>query len=104
MPSVSMDLSDDLTLGVRGFTYQDLHRADRLRDLYERFVDEVREADPTLWGEWEGYASAPGAADPVEISRLLVRMSRRVEMFVARLFGVESEVAQLAERTRAQDD
>ncbi|MGE5361090.1 MAG: FAD-dependent oxidoreductase [Bacteroidales bacterium] len=103
MPSVSTQPSD-LALGVGGFTYRDLHTPERLRDLYERFVEEVRDQDEALWTEWEAYAGAPDAARPVDQSRLLVAMSRHVGAFVGRLFAVADEAGQLSAQTRAQDD
>jgi NADPH-dependent glutamate synthase beta subunit-like oxidoreductase/NAD(P)H-flavin reductase len=104
MPSVSTG-PPDLTLGVSGFSYRDLHQPDRLRDLYDRFMDEVREADPAFRAEWEAYAVAPNAlSQPVAVSRLLVAMSRRVSAFIARLFGVAAEADALSAWTRAQGD
>ncbi len=40
----------DLTLGTEGFSFPDLFRPERLRDLYNRFTSEVEAADPAFWG------------------------------------------------------
>jgi NADPH-dependent glutamate synthase beta subunit-like oxidoreductase/NAD(P)H-flavin reductase len=56
-----------------------------------------------LWDEWERYAAAPADTAPVDLSRLLVSMSRHVEAFVARLFGVADERDRIAAGTRAED-
>ena len=37
--SMSQVSGPDTTLGLDGFTFADLHRPARLRDLYARFVD-----------------------------------------------------------------
>ena len=63
-------------LGVAGFTFDDLHRPERLGDLYERFCEEVAEADPAFWREWDAYRQAPDAPRPAtDVSSLLVRMA-----------------------------
>ena len=92
-------------LGVTGFTFADLHDADRLAALYERFCEEVAAADAALWREWDGYRQAPDAPrQPLTISNLLVAMAPHVSRFVARLFAVEPRAAALAAVTRDQDD
>src|SRR5512139_1885753 len=87
-------------LGFAGFTYADLHRPDRLRDLYERFCDDLERRDPAFWAEWDAYRRAPDATrKSTEISSLIVRMAPHVSSFVARLFGIEPATADLRART-----
>ena len=93
-----------LRLGVDGFSYPDLCQPDRLRALHDRFDDEVRQAAPAFWARWDDYRRSPDAARPAtETSALLVEMAAHVSAFVARLFGVESELAAIREDTRRQD-
>ncbi|MEI6667314.1 MAG: pyridine nucleotide-disulfide oxidoreductase [Acidobacteriota bacterium] len=98
-----MTLSSDpaaLTLGVPGFSYPDLHEPDKLRDLYDVFAREVTRQDPELWQQWDAYRSHPAhALGATEVSLLLVRMAPFVSRFVGRLFGVERELAALADTT-----
>ena len=95
----------EFVLGVSGFSFGDLHRPERLRDLYDRFCEELAAAEPDFWAEWDSYRAAPDQVRPaVEVSRLLVAMSRRVSAFLARLFGVGERAEGLAQWTRAQDE
>ncbi len=97
--------SRDIPLGVSGFTSADLFRADRLRDLYDAFRDQVVAASPAFAEEWEAYRADPDAPrSPVEVSRLLVAMSRHVSVFLARLFGLDETAEALSQATQAQDD
>jgi len=93
-----------LELGIAGFSFADLQRPDRLRDLYECFTDEVRRTDPDLWREWDDYRqSAAIVRPPTEVSSLLVRMAAHVSRFVARLFRVGAEAEALRQATLRQD-
>ncbi|MCC7178117.1 MAG: FAD-dependent oxidoreductase [Acidobacteria bacterium] len=91
-------------LGVPGFTFADLHDPGRLADLYRAFTSEVAAAEPELWREWEQYRSVPESLGPVARGNLVVQMAPHVSRFVARLFAVGPEAAELAAATRAYDD
>ena len=94
-----------MNLGVRGYTFEDLHTPERLASLYDRFCEEVQAADPAFWREWDAYRRAPDASRPaVALSNLLVAMAPHVSRFVQRLFDVDAPSAALHEATRAQDD
>src|SRR5437016_13027329 len=83
--------SAELRLGVPGFTYSDLYKSDRLRELLDIFDTEVAAANPELFAKWDAYRSDPAAARrPVEISALLVGMAAHVRRFVSRWVGVEA--------------
>src|SRR5688572_4358432 len=78
-------------LGIPGFTYADLHQPLRLRDLHDRFCEQVAASDADLWRAWDQYRTAPDSVpSPIERSDLIVRMAPHVSRFVARLFGVEA--------------
>jgi hypothetical protein len=45
----------DFPLGITGFTYQDLHREDRLAELDRVFLEELTQEDPALAGRVRAY-------------------------------------------------
>ena len=92
-------------LGLPGYTFEDLHRPDRLASLYDRFCEEVLATDPAFWLEWEAYRHAPDAPrPPLTLSNLLTGMAPHVSRFLQRLFEVDAPAEAIAESTRAQDD
>src|SRR5512144_2139270 len=96
--------SAGLQLGVPGFSYADLYDTERLRALHDHFDDEVRRQSPEFWDRWDAYRRAPDDPPPAtEVSSLLVEMGARVSAFVARLFGVEAELAAIRDETHRQD-
>lgn len=101
MPQTS---SAHAALGVDGFTFADLHEPARLRDLFDRFSDEMRRLEPELWAEWQAYASAPDALTPVSRSTLIVALAPHVSRFLTRLFAVGPEAEAMAATTKAYDD
>jgi NADPH-dependent glutamate synthase beta subunit-like oxidoreductase/NAD(P)H-flavin reductase len=97
--------SPDLHLGIPGFTSRDLRQPEGVRDLYERFLEEVRAIEPEFWTEWDAYRRDPDAPrTPVAVSSLLVRMAPHVSRFIARLFGVGPDVDRTVASTRRLDD
>jgi NADPH-dependent glutamate synthase beta subunit-like oxidoreductase/NAD(P)H-flavin reductase len=96
-------MQNQLTLGIPGFTYEDLYSPARLRALFERWHDELRAADPELTQRYDALRLSGGAdLSPVELSELLVALAPTVSRFVARLFDVEA--AWLAERRRVEEE
>jgi NADPH-dependent glutamate synthase beta subunit-like oxidoreductase/NAD(P)H-flavin reductase len=92
-------------LGLPGYTFEDIHRPDRLASLYDRFCEEVRATDPAFWLEWDAYRQAPDAPrPPLALSNLLTGMAPHVSRFLQRLFDVDAPAEAIAESTRAQDD
>jgi len=83
--------NDQLTLGIPGFSYADLHEPARLADLLRSFDAWVGERDPALFAEFEGYRACQGAGmKPEVVSDLLVRMAPQLGAFLARLFDIEN--------------
>jgi NADPH-dependent glutamate synthase beta subunit-like oxidoreductase/NAD(P)H-flavin reductase len=79
----------EMPLGIDGFTYADLYRPSRLRDLHDRFCARVAADDPALWALWDAYRTAPATVtSPIERSDLIVRMAPHLSRFVATLFSV----------------
>ena len=85
----------DFPLGVPGFTYQDLHREDRLADLDRAFLDELAHEDAALHARLIAYREDAASLEPLPRSRLLVEAARPLGRFVARLFSIEREWQEL---------
>jgi NADPH-dependent glutamate synthase beta subunit-like oxidoreductase/NAD(P)H-flavin reductase len=93
-----------MPMGIAGFSYADLHRPERLRDLYGTFCDRVAAQEPELWATWDAYRQAPDAPrSPIERSDLIVRMAPHVSRFVANLFHVDDAWAGIAASTLELD-
>ena len=89
---------ENLTLGIQGFRYEDLHTPEGLKRLHDAFVAQLAMGSADLHREYLVYRESRGAGkDPVAASDLLVRLAPRVGEFVAQLFRVSSE----RERQRA---
>jgi NADPH-dependent glutamate synthase beta subunit-like oxidoreductase/NAD(P)H-flavin reductase len=109
-------------LGIEGFRYADLNRVRRLISLLQVFRDELRIADPALAERYEraldqgARRGSPegarrGSPDPAapptaglqngekEDTTLLIDVARHLDRFLARLFHIEKEVAELNRRT-----
>src|SRR5215208_4917775 len=94
-----------MNLGVRGYSFDDLHDPHRLSSLYDRFCEEVAAADPAFWRDWDAYRRAPDAPrTPLALSNLLIGMAPYVSRFLIRLFDVDEPAARIAQATRDQDD
>src|SRR5207302_6220127 len=91
-------------LAVPGFTYSDLYKSERLKELLDIFDCEVAAANPELFAAWDDYRNHPETprTEP-EISALLVAMAGHVSQFLTKLFGIASEVDALAAATADQN-
>ena len=99
-PTCTGDMSD-LRLGIPGFSYADLHDVARLPDLLAAFETELERADPQLHERYRAYHDGGGQQlKPTELSALLIELAGHVSAFLARLFGVEQELAQYREHVR----
>src|SRR3954471_8410108 len=97
-------LSAELRLGVDGFTYPDLYKPERLKELLDVFDCEVAAANPELFATWDEYRNHPEKPrSEAEISELLVAMAAHVSHFLTRLFGIRAEVDVLAAATADQN-
>jgi len=98
-------MTDDvsLTLGLIGFSYGDLYRPDRLKDLSNHFDEALKHRSPDLYREFEAYRDGLGEGmKPEAISDLLVRLAPELSHFLAKLFGVEA--AREAQVASIQED
>jgi NADPH-dependent glutamate synthase beta subunit-like oxidoreductase/NAD(P)H-flavin reductase len=93
-----------LTLGVPGFSYADLYRPERLRELHDVFLREVGGVDPDLLRRWDEYRADPDAPRPApDVSLLYVQMAPYLSRFLATIFGIQDDVRRLAAATAEQD-
>jgi NADPH-dependent glutamate synthase beta subunit-like oxidoreductase/NAD(P)H-flavin reductase len=81
--------SHELALGIPGYTFLDLHRPERLADLYSEFLRELAEADAELAARWLAHIELRDRQKGPAEGELLIRVSRHVSAFVARLFRLE---------------
>ena len=87
----------ELPLGIEGFRYADLHDARRLADLTFAFDGFLRAADAALFARYAAHRDGSAALRGPDESELLLEVGAHVSRFVARLFGVEKEMARLRE-------
>jgi NADPH-dependent glutamate synthase beta subunit-like oxidoreductase/NAD(P)H-flavin reductase len=86
-----------LTLGIDGFSFEDLYAPAGLERLHNTFLAQVEKDDPALATEFASYRASGGAGLPApRQSDLLVRMAEHVSRFVARLFQIDAEKKALA--------
>ncbi len=93
----------DTVTGLDGFSFADLHQPARLRELYLRFVEQVKRTEPELWLQWEQYREVPESLSNIGRSNLIVAMAPHVSRFVSALFGVGPDAETLVAQTRAYD-
>lgn len=96
-------MPSNTSLGIGGFTFADLHQPARLRELYNRFVDEVKAVEPELWAEWSQYQEVPESLTPIARGNIVVAMAPHVSRFVSALFSVGADADALIAATRAYD-
>jgi NADPH-dependent glutamate synthase beta subunit-like oxidoreductase/NAD(P)H-flavin reductase len=90
-----------LALGIDGFSYEDLHCGPGLARLHARFLVHLAADDTALAAEFAAL-SAGKRHKPAEESELLIRVAEHLSRFVARLFGVETELAELSGKLAAE--
>ncbi|HUQ87820.1 MAG TPA: hypothetical protein VM096_09685, partial [Vicinamibacterales bacterium] len=78
----SVQAAPSTALGISGFTFADLHQPARLRELYTRFVEQVKTVEPELWSQWSQYREVPESLSPVARANIVVAMAPHVSRFV----------------------
>jgi|688.fasta_scaffold01609_12 NADPH-dependent glutamate synthase beta subunit-like oxidoreductase/NAD(P)H-flavin reductase len=81
--------SKPLQLGYPGFSFVDLHRAERLADLHALFLQEMAAADAGLAARWQKHSDGSERQSGPAESTLLIEVGRHQSRFLARLFRVE---------------
>jgi len=90
-PCRGVRLDEDLSLGIPGFFYSDIHSPQRLKDLHDAFIDTIKQEDPELLADYSDYKNSQGEGyKPQVVSELLIRLAPHVGNFVAKLFKVEN--------------
>jgi len=89
--------SNPLILGVSGYQYADLYKAERLAELFKEFEHSVKTQNTVLYTEFTEYRSCQGKGmSAVQKSELLVRMAPLLGAFIAKLFNInESRIKQI---------
>ncbi|MFM1990645.1 MAG: hypothetical protein RJA99_3602 [Pseudomonadota bacterium] len=86
-----------------GLSFGDLHHRDGLLRLDAAWLAFLREAAPALAGRYEAARAAPDPLDAKAEAALLIEAGGAVDAFVARLFGIEPELADLRAAHAALD-
>jgi len=88
--------------GIHGFSFEDLYSPERLRELDERFRQELRRDAPELADVLEEGRRRSGTIAPGALSDLLTRLAPFVSSFLSRLFPIEE--AWKAQMARASSE
>lgn len=88
----------DLTLGFDGLSHADLFEPHGLSRVDELFFKELRQHDEALAGHLLAWREGRSELAPAELSEVLIAAGRVLNGFVARLFGIESELEALQAR------
>ena len=81
-----------------GISFNDLYDRDGLMRLDAAFLDFLGESDATLREQLEAARLTPADLSGKAQSELLIALAPHLEDFLARLFGIETQVRALAER------
>jgi NADPH-dependent glutamate synthase beta subunit-like oxidoreductase len=84
-----------------GFAFDDLYARDGLARIDGAFADFLKAADVTLHDRLMIARANPDAVAAKDEGNLLVDLGPHVDGFVAKLFGIEAEIEDLAKRTHA---
>ncbi|MEK7245711.1 MAG: pyridine nucleotide-disulfide oxidoreductase, partial [Pseudomonadota bacterium] len=91
-----------LQLGF-GMAFADLYAREGLRRLDAAFLADLGARDDDLHARLEAARNDPNTLERLAESEFLLALAPHLESFLARLFGIESEVAALRDRHRALD-
>jgi NADPH-dependent glutamate synthase beta subunit-like oxidoreductase/NAD(P)H-flavin reductase len=86
-------VTEDFALGVAGFSFSDLYEPLRLKDLHAEFWKFVDARKPGLKSRFAQHVA--GALSKPEQSEVLIELAECVGDFIARLFSIEPDVAEL---------
>ncbi len=94
----------DFDLGIVGFKYSDLFDAVRLRELAEKFYDELKEENALLHDALTKYIEAKGEGYEKRVeSNILTDSAPVLSRFVAKMFGVTREREHLERQIQKQN-
>ncbi|MGB7209278.1 MAG: FAD-dependent oxidoreductase [Pyrinomonadaceae bacterium] len=94
----------DFDLGIVGFRYSDLFDAIKLKELAEKFYNEVSEKDPLLHDSLTKYISAHGTGFEKRVeSKILTDAAPYLSDFIGRMFGISRERIELESEILVQN-
>src|SRR5262245_8351252 len=101
LPEPTFD-RDAVHLGIAGFSYADLFRPDRLRQLFHAFVNDLERRDPSIGFKYREILER-GNPTRDEESWIAVEVGPHVSAFIASIFQIEGARKLLVDKTRVLD-
>ena len=96
--------NNDFDLGIVGFKYSDLYDAEKLREIAEKFYAEVEEQEPVLGNALKKYIALHGVGYEKKVeSKILTDAAPFLSDFIARMFGINRERAELQKEINEQN-
>src|SRR3954468_20632625 len=83
---------------AHGFAFHDLYRRDGLQRLDQTFVAALKDADAALCEQLLAARTQPAILTNKQESELLIAVAPHLDDFIAKLFGIETEVRALSAR------
>ncbi|CAN5436965.1 FAD-dependent oxidoreductase [soil metagenome] len=94
----------DFDLGIVGFKYSDLYDAVKLREIAEKFYDELEELEPVLGQALKKYIASQGIGYEKKVeSRILTDAAPYLSEFIARMFGISRGREELQKKINEQN-
>ncbi len=94
----------DFELGIPDFYYSDLFDAEKLKDLAQKFYDEVTDKEPALGDALRKYIEAHGNGYEKRVeSKILTDAAPILSDFIARMFRISKERSELEREILEQD-
>ncbi|MGB7202488.1 MAG: FAD-dependent oxidoreductase [Pyrinomonadaceae bacterium] len=96
MTEFSENQATNFELGIDGFMFAELFDAGKLKELAEKFYDDVKKSDPLLGDALNKYIGARGIGYEKRVeSKILTDAAPHLSDFIARLFKVTTENSEL---------
>ncbi len=94
----------DFELGIVGFRYSDLYDAEKLKELAEKFYEELNQENPLLHKALTEYIEKRGIGYESRVeSNILTDSAPYLSRFIAKMFGIAKEREDLEREIREQD-
>ncbi len=94
---------ENRVLNLFGFEYKELFTDEGLSRLDREFLQGLKQTDSALENALQDYRTRGLVPVSKEQSEFLLRLAPHLEKFIARLFVLETEVAELQTQTRSHD-
>lgn len=100
----SSNIDYNFDLGIVGFKFSDLFDAVKLRELAEKFYDEVSQENPLVHDALTKYIAARGKGYEKRVeSNILTDSAPYLSKFIAKMFGINKECEQLEKEITEQN-